>query len=197
MGKKSVSFSPLSFLKGLSTASRKFVTAVPLTEYLNSGSEAKRPTRIVLFSTLITPRIKPPRMGTLTMRTLRASPEQSNLARPVLCHRRRHPSLHLRLGKHRHLPSAIPLNSQPQDGPPDGLCGLSLVVSHNLLVAQVLHPLALLAANLGGVLPGWLAPQPASAAGHGSPPPHAWPRGTGLVGSASTSRVGTPAAPAA
>src|SRR5690606_7049213 len=75
-------------------------------------------------------------MGTLTMRTLRASPEQSNLARPVLCHRRRHP-----------------LNSQPQDGPPDGLCGLSLVVSHNLLVAQVLHPLALLAADLGGVLP--------------------------------------------
>src|SRR5690606_12887506 len=59
MGKKSVSRSPLSFLKGLSTASRKFVTAVPLTEYLNSGSEAKRPTRIVLFSTLITPRINP------------------------------------------------------------------------------------------------------------------------------------------
>src|SRR5690606_21699024 len=59
----------------------------------------------------------------------------------------------LRLGKHRHLPSAIPLNSQPQDGPPDGLCGLSLVASHHLLVAQVLHPLALLAADLGGVLP--------------------------------------------
>src|SRR5690606_24998154 len=77
MGKKSVSRSPLSFLKGLSTASRKFVTAVPLTEYLNSGSEAKRPTRIVLFSTLITPRIKPPRMGTLMMRTLRAVPRQA------------------------------------------------------------------------------------------------------------------------
>src|SRR5690606_12913570 len=42
---------------------------------------------------------------------------------------------------------------EPQDGPSNGLRSLPLVVSQRLLVAQVLQPLALLAADLGGVLP--------------------------------------------
>src|SRR5690606_37868243 len=63
-------------------------------------------------------------------------------------HRRR-----LGLAEQRCLPWAVVLYRQPEDGSTDCLCGLSLVMSHNLLVAQVLHPLALLAADLGGVLP--------------------------------------------
>src|SRR5690606_29117480 len=59
----------------------------------------------------------------------------------------------LGLAKQRCLPRAFLLHHEPQDGPPNGLRSLSLVASHHLLVARVLLPLPLLAADLGGVLP--------------------------------------------
>src|SRR5690606_29480971 len=91
----------------------------------------------------LTPCITCARMGTLMMRTLRAGSLIGNHT-----HRRR-----LGLAKQRCLPRAFLLYHEPQDGPSNGLRSLPLVVSQRLLVAQVLQPLALLAADLGGVLP--------------------------------------------
>src|SRR5690606_39634956 len=51
------------------------------------------------------------------------------------------------------LPRAFLLHCEPQDRPSNGLRSLPLVVSQRLLVARVLLPLPLLAADLGGVLP--------------------------------------------
>src|SRR5690606_23143753 len=69
--------------------------------------------------------------------------------RPLL-----HDAHRLRLGldKQRRLPRAFLLHCEPQDRPSNGLRSLPLVVPQRLLVARVLQPLALLAADLGGVL---------------------------------------------
>src|SRR5690606_32499884 len=82
------------------------------------------------------------RMGTLTMRPLRAGRLSGN-------HTHR---LRLGLAKQRCLPRAFLFHYEPQDRPSNVLRSLPLVVSQRLLVARVLLPLPLLAADLGRVL---------------------------------------------
>src|SRR5690606_15867451 len=54
--------------------------------------------------------------------------------------------------KQRCLPRAFLFHYEPQDRPSNGLRSLPLVVPQRLLVARILLPLPLLAADLGGVL---------------------------------------------